>query len=187
MGNSADKQHESVSQFYDVPIISLRNLYLHDVLADKGLLRELFVIKSKEKKDDLSDVDTRHVGIVPPWSRSQHPVVQVPSLARPSSYLPKETSMALIAILPVGITLMRRSLCLATVGSQSWSMPTSLGKLAKCAWTWGVQPRRTSITSMRFTLSHRYQGYVSTLSNQFLLPSNPRKTTPQSASTTESQ
>jgi hypothetical protein len=54
-------QHEGISQFYDIPIISLRNMYLHDALRDASVIREMFVIKDPEPKEDLSDVDLRHV------------------------------------------------------------------------------------------------------------------------------
>jgi hypothetical protein len=36
-------------------------MYLHDALRDASVIREMFLIKDPEPKEDLSDVDLRHV------------------------------------------------------------------------------------------------------------------------------
>ncbi|ODN94804.1 hypothetical protein L198_04951 [Cryptococcus wingfieldii CBS 7118] len=47
--------HEGVSQFYDIPIISLRGAILHDILANASLVPEYFI----HHKD--GSVDVRHI------------------------------------------------------------------------------------------------------------------------------
>lgn len=50
-----------VAQYYDLPVISLRNAVLPAALGNASFVRELFHHFTEEPQDDLSDVDTRHV------------------------------------------------------------------------------------------------------------------------------
>ncbi|RSH82182.1 hypothetical protein EHS25_006115 [Saitozyma podzolica] len=52
--------HSGIAQYYDLPILSLRNVFLHEALANVSVIRELFHQKSDAPADDLSDVDLRH-------------------------------------------------------------------------------------------------------------------------------
>jgi hypothetical protein len=54
-------KHSGIAQYYDLPILSLRNVFLHDALANVSVIRELFHQKSEVPADDLNDVDLRHV------------------------------------------------------------------------------------------------------------------------------
>lgn len=54
-------KHSGIAQYYDLPILSLRNVFLHEALANVSVIRELFHQKSGVPADDLSDVDLRHV------------------------------------------------------------------------------------------------------------------------------
>jgi hypothetical protein len=61
---SIDTQHSGVSQFYDVPTISVRNPFLYDVLADTKMVKEFFVTGSDDHSNDtpkLGNTDLRHV------------------------------------------------------------------------------------------------------------------------------
>ncbi|ORY35911.1 hypothetical protein BCR39DRAFT_568808 [Naematelia encephala] len=53
--------HESVSQYYDIPIISLRNAILPDILADNELVKTWFAYYGGfEPADNMKNFDKRH-------------------------------------------------------------------------------------------------------------------------------
>jgi hypothetical protein len=56
-------QHNGIAQYYDLPVLTLRGPVLHAALANVSLVRELFVQKSQEEAEDLSDRDLRHVRV----------------------------------------------------------------------------------------------------------------------------
>lgn len=57
-------QHAGLNQFYDIPTISIRAPFLHDLLADVSLVQDWFNIQggTERKPGDLSEYDLRHVG-----------------------------------------------------------------------------------------------------------------------------
>ncbi|GFZ43067.1 hypothetical protein JCM24511_00785 [Saitozyma sp. JCM 24511] len=57
-------QHMGVAQYYDLPVISLRNAVLPAALGNASFVRELFHHFTEEPQDDLSDVDTRHIDVL---------------------------------------------------------------------------------------------------------------------------
>jgi len=53
-----------VNQFYDIPTISLRGPFLHDVLGDIEKVKEFFVVGSDDHSNDnpkIGNTDLRHV------------------------------------------------------------------------------------------------------------------------------
>ncbi|CAD6574764.1 MAG: CAP64 protein product - [Tremellales sp. Tagirdzhanova-0007] len=56
--------HQGVSQLYDIPTISMRNLILHDILNNSTMARDWFTKKSDVESDDFSDIDVRHISRV---------------------------------------------------------------------------------------------------------------------------
>ncbi|RXK39815.1 hypothetical protein M231_02870 [Tremella mesenterica] len=53
--------HESFSQYYDIPIVSLRNVLLPQALDNVTLVQELFVNKGPIEGESLENVDLRHL------------------------------------------------------------------------------------------------------------------------------
>ena len=57
----AHPQQEGMSQYYDIPIVSLRNVVLHEALQNVTLVQDLFVNREPPVGDSLDEVDLRHV------------------------------------------------------------------------------------------------------------------------------
>ncbi|ORX41226.1 hypothetical protein BD324DRAFT_613723 [Kockovaella imperatae] len=55
------EMHAGVSQYYDLPVVSFRNLLLPTILRDNTLLRKWFSRRSDKEEENYGEVDLRHV------------------------------------------------------------------------------------------------------------------------------